>query len=215
MGGHHERPKPGRFSRMVVAYPVAVMVASGGIAIVLAMLAFTAGESELGGSFTDTEDPIVRKLYGFLAMRHDYWTDTGREEDERRRLGGSQRSEAAVHVLVAGAVRRRDAAGALGRDLRVVVEVAGKRRIEGAPPVALRRRERRGRREAAERGAAHALVLGENCAARSFRIDPASAIVVGRQEGVLYCLATTGAHGHEDPPRARFLRLRRSIGRNI
>ena len=87
MGGHHERPKPGRFSRMVVAYPVAVMVASGGIAIVLAMLAFTAGESELGGSFTDTEDPIVRKLYGFLAMRHDYWSDTGREEDERRRLG--------------------------------------------------------------------------------------------------------------------------------
>ena len=87
MGGHHERPRPGRFSRMVVAYPVAVMMASGGIAIVLAMLAFTAGESELGGSFTDTEDPIVRKLYGFLAMRHDYWTDTGREEDERRRLG--------------------------------------------------------------------------------------------------------------------------------
>ena len=76
-----------------------------------------------------------------------------------------------MHVLVAGAVRRRDAAGALGRDLRVVVEVAGKRRIEGAPPVALRRRERRGR-EAAERGAAHALVLGENCAARSFRIGP-------------------------------------------
>ena len=71
MGGHHERPRPGRFSRMVVAYPVAVMMASGGIAIVLAMLAFTAGESELGGSFTDTEDPIVRKLYGFLAMRHD------------------------------------------------------------------------------------------------------------------------------------------------
>ncbi|KAH8073783.1 hypothetical protein JL720_10854 [Aureococcus anophagefferens] len=87
MGGHHERPRPGRFSRMVVAYPVAVMMASGGIAIVLAMLAFTAGESELGGSFTDTEDPIVRKLYGFLAMRHDYWSDTGREEDERRRLG--------------------------------------------------------------------------------------------------------------------------------
>ena len=54
MGGHHERPRPGRFSRMVVAYPVAVMMASGGIAIVLAMLAFTAGESELGGSFTDS-----------------------------------------------------------------------------------------------------------------------------------------------------------------
>ncbi|CAH0371857.1 unnamed protein product, partial [Pelagomonas calceolata] len=109
--------------------------------------------------------------------------DPRRGAGERRRLGGPQRSEAAVHVLVAGAVRRRDAAGALGRDLRVVVEVAGKRRIEGAPPVALRRRERRGRREAAERGAAHALVLGENCAARSFRIDPASAIVVERQEG--------------------------------
>ena len=69
MAAHAEKPVPGRFSKIVVGYPICVMAFTSFVAIVLAMLAFTAGEAELGGSFTDIEDPIVRKLYGFIAMR--------------------------------------------------------------------------------------------------------------------------------------------------
>ena len=57
----HARPKPGRFAKLVVGYPVCVMGVTSFIAIVLAMLAFVAAEAELGGSFTDPTDKIVRQ----------------------------------------------------------------------------------------------------------------------------------------------------------
>ena len=66
-------PVPGRFHKVVVRYPVAVMSVTGALAITLAVLAFAAGESELGGSFTDTSNLKVRRLYGFYAFRQDYW----------------------------------------------------------------------------------------------------------------------------------------------
>lgn len=78
-------PVPGRFHKVVVRYPVAVMAVTGALAITLAVLAFAAGESELGGSFTDTSNLKVRRLYGFYAFRQDYWEATDR--DWGRRLG--------------------------------------------------------------------------------------------------------------------------------
>jgi len=79
-------PVPTRFHKTVVHYPGCVMFVTGLIAIVLAGLAFGAGESELGGSFTDISNIKVRRLYGFFAFREDYWKATGREDYWRRRL---------------------------------------------------------------------------------------------------------------------------------
>ena len=79
-------PVPNRFHRTVVNYPWIVMSTTGFIAIVLAVMAFGAGESELGGSFTDISNIKVRRLYGFFAFREDYWKATGREDYWRRRL---------------------------------------------------------------------------------------------------------------------------------
>ena len=79
-------PVPNRFHKTVVYYPGTVMAVTGLIAIVLAVMAFGAGESELGGSFTDISNIKVRRLYGFFAFREDYWKATGREDYWRRRL---------------------------------------------------------------------------------------------------------------------------------
>ena len=73
-------PVPNRFHKTVVHYPVCVMFVTGLIAIVLAVMAFGAGESELGGSFTDISNIKVQRLYGFFAFREDYWKATGRED---------------------------------------------------------------------------------------------------------------------------------------
>ena len=54
------------------------------VALILAGLAFGAGESELGGSFTDISNIKVQRLYGFFAFRQDYWKAT--DKDWRRRL---------------------------------------------------------------------------------------------------------------------------------
>ena len=77
-------PIPNRFHRTVVHYPGCVMFTTGLIALVLAGLAFGAGESELGGSFTDISNIKVQRLYGFFAFRQDYWKAT--DKDWRRRL---------------------------------------------------------------------------------------------------------------------------------
>ena len=77
-------PVPTRFHRTVVHYPGCVMFVTGLIALVLAGLAFGAGESELGGSFTDISNIKVQRLYGFFAFRQDYWKAT--DKDWRRRL---------------------------------------------------------------------------------------------------------------------------------
>ena len=79
-------PVPNRFHKTVVHYPGTVMAVTGLIAIVLAVMAFGAGESELGGSFTDISNIKVQRLYGFFAFREDYWKATGREDYWRRRL---------------------------------------------------------------------------------------------------------------------------------
>ena len=65
-------------------YPGCVMFTTGLIALILAGLAFGAGESELGGSFTDISNIKVQRLYGFFAFRQDYWKAT--DKDWRRRL---------------------------------------------------------------------------------------------------------------------------------
>ena len=83
-------PVPNRFHKTVVNYPGCVMFVTGLIALILAGLAFGAGESELGGSFTDISNIKVRRLYGFFAFRQDYWKGTGRDPDWRRRLSSSE-----------------------------------------------------------------------------------------------------------------------------
>ena len=77
-------PIPNSFHRTVVHYPGCVMFTTGLIALILAGLAFGAGESELGGSFTDISNIKVQRLYGFFAFRQDYWKAT--DKDWRRRL---------------------------------------------------------------------------------------------------------------------------------
>ena len=77
-------PVPTLFHRTVVNWPGCVLLFTGLIAIVLAVMAFGAGESELGGSFTDVSNLKVRRLYGFFAFRQDYWKAT--DKDWRRRL---------------------------------------------------------------------------------------------------------------------------------
>ena len=77
-------PIPNKFHRTVVHYPGCVMFTTGLIALILAGLAFGAGESELGGSFTDISNIKVQRLYGFFAFRQDYWKAT--DKDWRRRL---------------------------------------------------------------------------------------------------------------------------------
>ena len=77
-------PIPNRFHRTVVHYPGCVMFVTGLVALILAGLAFGAGESELGGSFTDISNIKVQRLYGFFAFRQDYWKAT--DKDLWRRL---------------------------------------------------------------------------------------------------------------------------------
>ena len=72
-------PVPNRFHKTVVHYPGCVMFVTGLIAIVLAGLAFGAGESELGGSFTDISNIKVQRLYGFFAFRQDYRKATDKD----------------------------------------------------------------------------------------------------------------------------------------
>ena len=60
-------PEPGRFSRLVVKWPLGVMFFTGLAAVVLAMLAFTAGEAELGGDSSSrkavTTPPAFRRRF--------------------------------------------------------------------------------------------------------------------------------------------------------